>query len=165
MSYRNLVKLACLAVLVTAFCLVSTFPAAAGDGPVQFRTRYPVEYTWWHACVGQTIHWQGDIQWVSHATTDGNGWTHTAYHGYSALQGVTDGGLRYVGHWNSDQVWHDRGTGPWEHTFIEHSQFASQGTGVTLVMHRTWHITVNSNGETSARQEQVSFECKQEQEP
>jgi hypothetical protein len=49
---------------------------------------------------------------------------------------------------------------PWVHTFVNNYRMIGQGPGNNLLVHETWHLTVNANNEVTAVVSNIKFECK-----
>jgi len=70
-------------------------------------------------------------------------------------------GDKYQGTGVTQETYHVRGDSlPSTHTYINNFRFIGQGPGNNYLVHETWHMTINANGEVTAYVDNYSVECK-----
>ena len=112
---------------------------------------------------GETVALSGEVEIVSHSTTDANGGVHLSMHVRpSSVTGVgATSGLTYRGTGGGLVSQFDAADGfPAVYTMINNFRIIGQGPGNNLVMHMTIHVTRNANGDQTAQVDLSSQGCK-----
>lgn len=109
---------------------------------------------------GEVVLLSGDLHALFHFTDDGSG-------GFHVMSEFNPQGVSGTGLTSGDKY---QGTGvtrfdfnahalPFETTFINNFRIIGEGSGNNLLIHATFHITVNANGEVTAVVTNFSAEC------
>ncbi len=126
--------------------------------------RIPIELFVFVPCAnggsGELVYLAGSLHVLYHITLNDRG----GYHAKSLAepQGVSGVGLttgdRYVGTGvTQDQF---NGTVGYEFTYINNFRIIGQGKGNNFLVHETYHVTVNANGEVTAYVDNFSVGCR-----
>jgi len=112
---------------------------------------------------GETVALSGEVEIVSHSTTDANGGVHLSMHVRpSSVTGVgATSGLTYRGTGGGLLSQFDAADGfPAVYTMINNFRIIGQGPGNNLLMHMTIHVTMNAGGDQTAQVDLSSQGCK-----
>ena len=126
-----------------------------------FSTSLPISCA--NGGVGETVALSGEVEIVSHSTTDANGGVHLSMHVRpAAVTGVgATTGLKYRGTGGGLVSQFDAADGfPAVYTMINNFRIIGQGPGNNVLMHMTIHVTMNANGEQTAQVDLSSQDCK-----
>ena len=103
----------------------------------------------------------GDLHIVSHITRDAGGGYHLDDHyqpqGISGV-GMTSG-ARYQATGVTRSSENCRAL-PYNYTLVNNFRIIGQGTGNNYLLHETFHLTVNANGELTASADNFGVDCK-----
>ena len=110
---------------------------------------------------GEEIYLAGNLHIVSHTTLDPNG-------GYHSTLSFQPQGISGVGSTSGDKY---QATGitrysdnylnlPYTTTYVNNFRIIGQGPGNNYLVHETYHITINANGELTAFVDNWSIDCK-----
>jgi hypothetical protein len=149
--------------LVLILVALTALPAMANGTTVTTNEKIPIDLFVWVPCAGEWIHLSGNLHVVHHVTWDANGGYHYAAHfqpqslsGYGMLSGLKyqgTGVTRYNTNLRPDGY-------PYEHTYVNNFRMIGQGPGNNYLVHETFHITINANGEVTAYVDNFSVDCK-----
>jgi hypothetical protein len=158
MNKRRLISV-CLTVALVMFGLGLPTPTRA---EVLTNTKVPFATLAFIPCVPETVLLTGELHILITQEMDANGGIHVKSHfqpqGISGLGMVT--GLKYQGTGVTQEHINDH-TGPaFEDTFVNNFRIIGQGPGNNLLVHTTFHVTVNANGVTTANVLNTSTECQ-----
>jgi hypothetical protein len=156
-------KISCLIILVMLPLLIVL------AGAVSITNNYEIPYSRsvWIPCAldgsGEWIYLTGRLHILEHITMDNNG----GYHGIIHFQpkdfkgtGLTSGD-KYQGTGVTQDFMNIAGnTLPYVYTYVNNFKMIGQGRGNNYLVHETWHITINANGELTAYVDNFSVECK-----
>ena len=138
---------------------------AAADGAT--HTSQPFSASLFISCAnggqGETVDLSGEVEVVTHSTTDANGGVHLSMHVRpAAVTGVgATTGLTYRGTGGGLFSQFDAADGfPAVYTMINNFRIIGQGPGNNLLMHMTIHVTTNANGDQTAQVDLSSQDCK-----
>lgn len=112
---------------------------------------------------GETVALSGEVEIVSHSSTDANGGVHLSMHVRpSSVTGVgATSGLTYRGTGGGLVSQFDAADGfPAVYTMINNFRIIGQGPGNNVLMHMTIHVTMNDSGDQTAQVDLSSQECK-----
>ncbi len=110
---------------------------------------------------GEDVHLAGDLHVVLHFTIDASGGYHLDEH-YQAQDitgvGMTSG-VKYkaTGVTRSSENFRFL---PYSYTFVNNFRLIGEGPGNNLLLHETFHITFNGNGELTAVADNYGVDCK-----
>ena len=109
---------------------------------------------------GELVDLSGTLHVLFSTTLDGSGGFHTYAH--FQPQGVIGTGLTTGDQYQGTGVTQDHfnGTVGSEFTFVDNFRIIGHGPGNNFLVHETFHVTVNANGEVTAFVDNFSFECK-----
>ncbi len=125
---------------------------------------FPIDLIFFVPCAaggaGEDVHITGDIHDLFHTTLDGRGGFHNEAH--QNAQGVRGTGLTTGDKYQATGAAHFSFNGQvgFEQTIVSNVHIIGQGSGNNLLMHQTFHITVNANGTVTAFVDNFSVECK-----
>lgn len=110
---------------------------------------------------GEVVFLSGDLHALFHFTDDGAG----GFHVMSEFnpQGVSGTGLTSGDNYQGTGVTRfdfNAGAIPFNETFVNNFRIIGEGTGNNLLIHATFHITVNANGEVTAIVDNFTAECQ-----
>ncbi len=110
---------------------------------------------------GEDVYLSGDLHIVSHITIDAGGGDHLEDHyqpqGISGV-GMTSG-ARYQATGVTRYGENFRAL-PYNYTFVNNFRIIGEGPGNNYLLHETFHITVNANGELTASADNFGVDCK-----
>ena len=112
---------------------------------------------------GEMVALSGEVDIVSHSSTDANGGGHLSMHiRPSSVTGVgATSGLMYRGTGGGLVSQFDAADGhPAVYTMINNFRVLGQGPGNNVLMHMTIHVTMNANGDQTAQVDLSSQGCK-----
>ncbi len=109
---------------------------------------------------GEVVELGGNLHVLFSTTVDDQGGFHAVSH--FQPQGVTGTGLTTGDKYQGTGVTRDQFNGMvgFEFTFVNNFRIIGQGTGNNFLVHNTFHITVNANGDLTAFVDNFSVECK-----
>ena len=111
---------------------------------------------------GEVVALQGDLHILSHVTVSNSGNVHVKVHfqpmGISG-QGLTTGD-KYQGTGVTQEQFNSNGPLPITDTFINNFRIIGQGPGNNFLVHATFHITINANGDVTSVVDNFKAECK-----
>lgn len=111
---------------------------------------------------GEVIQVQGDLHLLSHTTISNSGNFHVKLH--FQPMGISGVGLstgdKYQATGVTQLAFNSNGPFPITYTSINNFRMIGQGPGNNLLVHQTFHITVNANGVLTAVVNNTSVECK-----
>jgi len=157
-----------LAALVIVTFMVGTaalmMPALAKAETVTTNVKYPVVWSEYVPCAnggnGEMIVLYGEMHEVFHVTVDGNGGFHAKRH--TQPQRLSGTGQTSGDKYQATGVTQDSFNGKVGETYtsVNNYRMIGQGPGNNLLVHETWHYTVNANGDTTAGVDNYKWECK-----
>ena len=156
-----------LAVALGLAGLARTTPVLAKATTFTDNVRVPINISVFVPCAaggaGEIVDLSGPLHVLFHITVDNNGGVHIKTHAQPQ-------GVRGVGQTTGDQY---QGTGvtqdhfnvgsdglPVTFTFVNNFRIIGQGPGNNSLVHETFHVTVNANGELTADVDNFRVECK-----
>jgi len=112
-------------------------------------------------CVPEFVLLSGDLHVLITSEVDENGGIHFKSHfqpqGISGVGSVT--GDKYQGTGVTQSHTNDHDGLAFETTFVNNFRIIGQGSGNNLLVHTTFHVTVNANGVVTANVLNSSVEC------
>jgi hypothetical protein len=153
-------KLSLLVGLVAALGLGRMTPAVAQANTSTSVVRFPYNFPQFNGCTGEDVQITGEVQTVSHTTTDATGAFQIAveFHFEGTAVGKTSGN-RYLFVFSNQTVFYSGGPNPTELTVQNRSRFLSLGPAPNEIVNSLFHFTVNANGVVTAFVDNFSFEC------
>jgi hypothetical protein len=142
----------------------SNTPALAKADTYTDNQMYPVDMTVWVPCAvggaGESVQLSGTMHSLYHYTIDANGGVHIKWH--NQPQNLTGVGLTTGDKYQGTGVTQDVGnTKVGEtYTYVNNFRMIGQGPGNNYLVHETYHITINANGELTASVDNYKVECK-----
>jgi len=110
--------------------------------------------------VGEEVKLTGNLHVLMHITFDDNGGIHAKTH--FQPQGISgigeDSGDKYQGTGVTQTQFN--GKVGVEVTFVNNFRMIGQGKGNNFLVHETFHITVNANGDATASVDNFTTDCK-----
>jgi hypothetical protein len=108
---------------------------------------------------GELVVLEGDLHLLLSITADGN---HLSIKTHAQPQGITGTGLSTGDKYQGTGVTQDHfTTGLGEtFTFVNNFRIIGEGPGNNFLVHETFHVTINANGEVTATVDNFSVECK-----
>lgn len=109
---------------------------------------------------GESVELSGTLHTLYKTTLDNKGGYHSKYH--FQPQGVSGTGLTTGDKYMATGVTQDAFNGHVgsEETYVNNFRIIGQGTGNNFLVHETFHVTINANGEVTAYVDNFSVECK-----
>jgi len=107
------------------------------------------------------VHLSGNLQVLFHFTLSANG--SYLVDSRNQPQGVSGAGLSSGNKYRATGVTNDHfriSALPYEETYINNFRIIGQGPDNNFLVHETFHVTVNANGELTAFVGNFSIECK-----
>jgi len=149
--------------------LAILFVLTAGTATAEVITNEKIPYNgWvWVACAnggrGETVRLTGDLHALFQVTFDEGGGRHVASH--FQPMGITGRGELTGDKYQAAGVTRDErnfqpAAYPVEYTYVNHFWIIGPGPGNNFLVHETYHITVNANGEVTAQIDNFWGECK-----
>lgn len=151
-------------VLAFLFILMSVATASAEALTETINIFEPVDMSFFVPCAadgtGEWVSFTGNLHVLFHTTVDENGGFHAIAHfqpqGVNGVGSIT--GDIYQGTGVSRETLN--GLVGESFTYIDNFRLIGEGTGNNYLLHETFHITVNANGEVTADVLNYSVECK-----
>jgi hypothetical protein len=111
---------------------------------------------------GEPVALQGDLHILSHVTVSNSGNVHVKTH--FQPMGISGQGLitgdKYQGTGVTQEQFNLNGPLPITDTFINNFRIIGQGPGNNFLVHATFHITINANGQVTSVVDNFKAECK-----
>ncbi len=113
-------------------------------------------------CGGESVALSGDLHILIHQTVNGN---NVVLKTHVQPQGISGVGLVSGDSYHSTGVTQETVAGSFKNgrfvdTFVNNFRIIGQGTGNNLLVHETFHLTVNANGDVTALVDNFSAECR-----
>ena len=128
--------------------------------PVTENTKIPLDMQVWNPCAEEWIHLTGRLHTVYHVSYDDLGGYHAQVH--MQPQGAKgygeESGIRYLGTGVTRESFNGK-VGSQE-TFVNNFRLIGKGKGNNLLVHETFHVTINAKGRVTAYVDSVSIECR-----
>jgi hypothetical protein len=149
---------------ITAIALAGAAGARAQATTVTTNEQVPITLFAFVPCAndgaGELVELTGTLHLLSHVTIDAQGGLHVKQH--AQPQGVSGIGLttgdRYQGTGVTQSQFN--ATAAVEETFINNFRIIGQGPDNNFLVHSTFHVTVNANGEVTTVVDNFSIECR-----
>jgi hypothetical protein len=149
---------------ITAIALAGAAGAGAQATTVTTNEQVPITLFAFVPCAndgaGELVELTGTLHLLSHVTIDAQGGLHVKQH--AQPQGVSGIGLttgdRYQGTGVTQSQFN--ATAAVEETFINNFRIIGQGPDNNFLVHSTFHVTVNANGEVTTVVDNFSIECR-----
>lgn len=158
-------KLISLAVVVAVLVLTAT--VVVPKMVYHDNYNYPVTWTDFVPCAnggsGETIVLTGRMHVNDFLTISNDGsWNLKMHIQPMNLQGLGQTtGLKYNATGVTQAKENLSGTGlPYSWTYVNNYRMIGQGPGNNLLVHETWHFTLNANGELTAEIDNYKWDCK-----
>jgi len=150
---------ACLAAALVMFGLGLPTPSRA---EVLTNDKIPIVILTLIPCVPETVILTGELHALVTQEVDSDGGIHIKTHfqpqGISGVGSVT--GVKYQGTGVTQEHFNIHSGLAIEDTFVNNFRMIGQGPGNNLLVHTTFHVTVNANGVVTADVLNTSTECK-----
>jgi hypothetical protein len=160
---RGLLAAAAIGLALAAILTHSTVTRAATTYTSNFSV--PISYTGYTYCysngASEYIQISGTIHFLTHTTLDSQGGAHIVYHtNYAGVSGVgMTTGAKYQASGSSQYTYNARSL-PYTTTGTSSFRLIGQGQNTNYLVHYTFHVTVNANGELTAIVSNFRMECK-----
>jgi hypothetical protein len=165
---RTLIRnLTYMAILTLALSVVSALPARASAVAFTSVVDFPIDIVQFVPCAnggaGEDVALSGTIHEVYHVTFNSNGGATIKIH--DNPQGVSGVGLTTGAKYQATGVTQDifnvsGNNGQYSETYINNFRVVGQGPGNNFLVHETFHITFNANGELTAFVDNISTTCR-----
>jgi hypothetical protein len=149
---------------VTAIALVGAAGAGAQAMTVTTNEQIPFATVVLVPCAndgaGELVELSGTLHVLSHVTIDAQGGLHVKQH--AQPQGISGIGLTTGDSYRGTGVTQSEfnATAAEEQTFINNFRIIGQGPDNNFLVHSTFHVTVNANGEVTTVVDNFSVECR-----
>jgi hypothetical protein len=154
---RRLISV-CLAAALVIFGLGLPTPTRA---EVLNNAKIPFAVTVFIPCVPEFVVLTGELHTLIAQEVDSDGGIHVKTHfqpqGISGVGPVT--GAKYQGTGVTQEHTNDHSSGAFEDTFVNNFRMIGQGPGNNLLVHTTFHVTVDANGVVTALVLNDSTDC------
>lgn len=143
--------------------VVLALAASLVQAEVLVNEKNPVMWYTWIPCTGDEVILEGFMHVLITGTVDANGGAHGKYKMQPMnLQGEViwgpNEGAKYNGTGGTQDQWNmKKGE---TYTFINNYRMIGQGKAPNYMVHETWHVTINANGEVTAVVDNVKVSCK-----
>jgi hypothetical protein len=160
-------KLTYMAILTLALSVAGVLPARASAIAFTINQDFPIAIDTFVPCAnggaGEVVALSGTIHEVFHVTINSNGGATIKI--LDNPQGVSGVGLttgaKYRGTGVTQDIFSLSGNnGQYSETFINNFRVVGQGPGNNFLVHETFHITFNANGELTASVDNISTTCR-----
>jgi hypothetical protein len=157
-------KLLVVAALVTLLGSAASSLAGGGATSVTTSSVIPIAFVQFVSCAnggtGEEVLLNGNLHDLFHVTLDANGGFHLTV--LDNPQGVTGTGLTTGDTYRGTGVTQSTfsGTVGFEETFVNNFRIIGPGSGNNLLVHDSFHITVNPDGTVTAFHDNVTIDCK-----
>jgi hypothetical protein len=155
---RRLISV-CLAAALVMFGLGLPTPTRA---EVITNAKVPFAAAVLIPCVPEVVVLTGELHTLITQEVDSDGGIHIKTHfqpqGLSGVGMVT--GDKYQGTGVTQEHINDHSSPAFEDTFVNNFRIIGQGPGNNLLVHTTFHVTVDANGVVTANVVNTSVECK-----
>ena len=164
-------------ILVASLLLAQLLVALPSQAATPFRSplvpafsymvnlKMPLDMTFFVPCAlggqGEDVHLSGDLHTVIHVTRDAHDTYHIEQH-YQP-QGISGVGMTSGAQYQATGITRssENVVGmPYNYTLVNNFRIIGQGAGNNFLLHETFHITVNANGELTAVADNYSVDCK-----
>jgi hypothetical protein len=153
-----------LAVTLVSIAALTALPAAAQAITFRDNVRVPFETIVFVPCAaggaGEEVFLSGSIHLLFVTTIDAGGGFHSKFH--FQPQGVSGFGLitgdKYQG--TGVTQGHFNGKVGVQDTFVNNFRIIGQGPGNNFMIHETFHVTINANGEVTAFVDNFRVTCR-----
>jgi hypothetical protein len=149
-------KVAIIGLLIVVLTLGLALPAQAA---VTQNIKQPTTMVVVIPCNGDVVILEGDMHILMTFTLDGNGGVHVKSHFQPQnLKGTSEAGNSYIG---AGVTQDNLNTKVGEtSTYINNYRMIGKGQAPNFMVHETWHITINANGEVTAEVDNVKTTCE-----
>ena len=143
-------------------CIVAA-PVGSGADGFTFSTSFPIDTVVNVPCAnggaGEDVHITGTIHDLFHITVDAAGGLHVKTH--DNPQDVTGVGLTTGASYQGTGVTQQEFdvTAGEQDTFVDNFRIVGQGPGNNFLVHETFHLTVNANGDVTVVFDNLSVDC------
>lgn len=152
--------------LLTSLMILGVVGSAAGAAEtITSSTNVPIDLAVFVPCAaggaGEYVYLSGSLHILSHVTLDPTGGYH--FESHFSPQGVSGYGETSGDKYQATGVTRDGGSFmgfPYEYTYVNNFRIIGQGAGNNYLVHETFHITLNANGELTAEVDNFRVECK-----
>jgi hypothetical protein len=149
---------------VTAIALTGAAGAGAQATTVTTNEQVPIVVFAFVPCAndgaGELVELSGTLHVLTHVTTDDQGGLHVKQH--FQPQGISGVGLttgdKYQGTGATQTEFN--ATAAFEQTSVNNFRIIGQGPDNNLLVHATFHVTVNANGDVTTVVDNFSVECR-----
>jgi len=135
--------------------------ATPAHAKLEYNTRYPISFTQFISCAGETLSVNGNLHVLFSLETDASGGSHITFHGNS--QGLSGEGLssgtRYRAVDVFTQTVYVGAPLPVKIALTETHRFVGQGAGSDLWSHYNIDTTINANGNMTASVTNFTMDC------
>ena len=154
--------------MVLAILLVLTAGTAMAEAQTyQSNEKIPYNGRFWVPCAndgnGEWVRLTGDLHALLLVTFDENGGRHVASHfqsmGITGYGEVTRDKYQAAGVTRHDQNFQPAAY-PLEYTYVNNFWIVGPGQGNNVLVHETYHITLNGSGEVTAETDNFWAECR-----
>jgi hypothetical protein len=136
----------------------------AARSAVVFNESFPIAIAVFVPCAdggaGELVVLEGDLHLLLTITENAN---HLSIKTHAQPQGISGTGLTTGDKYQGTGVTQDHfttGLGAQTFTFVNNFRIIGQGPGNNFLVHQTFHVTINANGEVTATVDNFSAECK-----
>jgi hypothetical protein len=153
-----------IGLIVVVLCALTVGSAYAGTTT---NEKTPFDMWVWVSCAnggnGELVRLTGELHVLFLVTFDQDGGLLVASHfqpmGVTGLGEVTGDRYQATGITRDNENFRPAGY-PFETTYVNNFWIVGQGSGNNFLVHQTFHITVNANGELTTQVDNFRTECK-----
>lgn len=162
MKFQSITPRACAALFVILFAAFASAPAFAQATTTTTNEDIPFTSSVFNQCNGDNVTFSGTMHVVNTLTTDADGGTHLKTHtNYQDVTGTgTPSGITYRVKSVSNEVVNDNDGPQYNATVISTLRLNAQGPALNYFLRIVMHVTINANGETTTQTQEVSVECR-----
>jgi hypothetical protein len=150
-----------LASVMTALAL-ATGVALAQAVTYTNSVRVPINLADINPCTGDGVYLTGYLHILTHTTVDEQGGVHVLSHfNPQQVSGTSTSGIEYRGVGKTTTQFNQLSGGlPVTFTYVNTFNLISTDATENVLVHQTYHITINENGEVTAEVVDFSTECR-----
>lgn len=142
-------------------------PSLARATSITENVQIPLDLTVFIPCAlggaGESVTLSGDLHVLLHLTENSTGGFHVKTHfqpqGVSGV-GLTSGGIYRATGVTQDQLKVGANDLPVVFTYVNNFRIIGPGPGNNFLVHETFHVTINANGETAVEVDIFKGDCK-----
>ena len=162
MKFHTITPRVCAALFAFLFAAFAGTSAYGQAATTTTNETIPFTNTLFNQCNGDQVTFSGDLHITNTMTTDGSGGTHLKTHiNYQNVTGTgTPSGINYRVGTVTNETTNDNDGPQSNATVISTVKLIAPGPALNYFLRMVVHVTVNANGETTSNVQELSFECR-----